>query len=81
MTAIWTRPDQLHIAEDSADPGMMEKMNELRVKIVFVKGDANPEAGEVSIEMGREAKMLVSALNTELDFPTMYLYDTLSEDV
>lgn len=72
---------ELRVEEDDADPGIMDKVNELRVPVRFVGKDPSPELGEVVIEPGLEAKALAGGFNASLDFLTTWLYDTLDETV
>ena len=72
---------ELRTSENDSDPGIMQKINELRVPVVFVAADAKPEADQVLLEKGLEAAMLSCKFNACLDFLTTWLYDTLSEDV
>ena len=72
---------ELRLAEADADPGIMEKINEVRVPVVFVASGANAEADQVLLERGLETTMLHGKFNACLDFLTTWLYDTLGEDL
>ena len=72
---------ELRLAAGDADPGIMGKVNELRVPNVFVGCDAMPELDQVRIEVGLEEAMLQGDFAPEVDFLTTWLYDSLSDDV
>jgi len=72
---------ELRVDGKDADPGVMDKVNELRVPVRFVASNPVASMDEILVEAGLEGKTLKGGFSACLDFLTTWLYDTLNESV